>query len=192
MGKLPIEIAKESFYIMLRPEQHWQKIKTDSTYNPGVFSRFFFPGLVMIFVSVIIGTLLFNSSFGFLPIDTMIKALREVLLVLMTFVASTMILYEVSRWYHIPMGFETARRVIIYSMLPFFAISIITGFFPFLTYLEIFSIYSFYLLYLALTTIYEITPYRKMGYLIILFAGILLSYIVIALLLSILTALIVY
>lgn len=192
MGKLPIEIAKESLRVIVKPEQHWQRVKADNTYFPGVFSRFFFPGLVMVFMSVILGTLLFNSSYGFLLVDTLIKAFREVLLVLMTFIASTMILYEVSRWYRIPIGFETARRLIIYSMLPLFAVTIATNVFPFLSYLEILSFYSYYVLYMALTTIYEISPYRKMGYLIVLVAGISLAYIVIALLLSILTALIVY
>lgn len=187
-----VEIFKEIIALIIRPKQQWIKVINDKIKEKSVFVNLFLPGLLLVFIAVILGSLLFESTYGFMLKYALVKSVRAVLSILMTFIASTMILYEVSRWYKVPIEFETSRRLVIYSMLPYVFITIICGLFPFLTFLRLASFYSFYLLYSGLVAIYEINPYRKIAYLSVLFIIMLLALILVSYLLSLLTVLIVY
>lgn len=187
-----VETIKENIALIIRPKQQWIKVINDKRKEQGVFLNLFFPGLILILVTVLLGSFLFESTYGFLFKYAVIKSVRAVLLVFTTFITSTLILYEVSRWYKVPIDFETSRRLVVYSMLPYVFITIICGLFPFLTFLRLASFYSFYLLYSGLVTIYNINPYRKIAYLSVLFISMLLAFILVSYFLSLLTALIVY
>lgn len=191
-GKFLIEIATESINLLLQPKRYWLGIKKNENSMTGIFMKFFVPGLFLIFVAIVIGDVIFESEYGLLLIDTLIKATRRIMLLLLTFFAATMLLYEVSRKFNIPVGFETARKIVIYSMTPLVLITIVTGIFPFLDVIGILGLYSFYLIYTALITIFEIKPFRNISYMVILFFSILIVYAFIAYILSKLTALIIY
>lgn len=190
--KLISGIFIESFTVLTRPGEIWEsRIKQ----NPGekaIFMRFFFPGLFIVFLSVMAGDLLFESRYGFLFTDSLIKAIRKLLILVMSYFAAIMILYEVSRWYRVPVGFDTSKRIVIYSMLPVVLLTIVTSIFPFLDIIGILGLYSLYLIYTALISIYEIKPLRNISYLSLLLGGIFMAFVLISLLLSKLTALIIY
>lgn len=191
-GKYFIDFATESVNILVQPVKFWQGIKTDKNSINGVFSRFFLTGLVLIFLAIIIGDVIFESEYGWLMKDTLIKASRMVVFLLLAFFATTMIMYEVSRKFRIPVEFETARKITIYSMLPLVLVTIVTGVFPFLDVLGLISFYSLYLIYIALITLFELKPHRNITYFVVLLSSIFISYFLIAWLLSKLTALIIY
>ena len=191
-GKLLVELAEESYHIILYPSVYWKAKKNDQEEAKGVFIRFFLPGLILIFLAIVLGDFLFESEYGLLIKDTLIKALRKVLILVMSFFASTMLLYEISRMYKIPIGFDAARKITIYSMIPLVIMTIMIGLFPFLDVLGVLGFYSYYLLYSALVSVYEINPKRNVTYMVLLMGSTFLSFLVIAFLLSKLTALIIY
>lgn len=192
MFKQLSQFIKQGFSIMISPEKHWTTINADKNEDERVFNHFFVPGLVLVFLSVILGEFIFDASFGFVLKDALIRAFRILLLLLMTFIASTMILYEVSRWYKIPIGFDTSKRLIIYAMFPLFLALIITGAFPFLYLVNVLSLYFFYLVFVGVRIVADVDVVRKPMFFIALFTLLVGAYLIIALLLSILTALIVY
>lgn len=192
LGKLLIELAEESYLIIIHPSEYWKAKKNKQEEAKGVFLRFFLPGLILIFLAIVLGDFLFESEYGLLIKDTLIKALRKVLILGMSFFASTILLYEISRLHKIPVSFEAARKIIIYSMVPLVIITMVIGLFPFLDILGILGFYSYYLLYSALISIYEIKPKRNETYLVLLMGSSFIAHLFITFLFSKLTALIIY
>ncbi|MGF7141214.1 Yip1 family protein [Roseimarinus sediminis] len=190
--KLITGIFTESFILLTRPGEIWESRIKQNQNEKAIFMRFFFPGLLIVFLSVMVGDLLFESRYGFLFTDSLIKAVRKLLILLMSYFAAIMILYEVSRWYRIPVGFDTSKRIVVYSMLPVVLLTILTSIFPFFDLIGILGLYSFYLVYSALISIYEIKPLRNISYLSLLLGGMFMAFVLISFLLSKLTALIIY
>ena len=191
-GKLLVELAEESYRLILYPINYWKAKKNNEEDVKGVFVRFFLPGMILIFLAIVLGDILFESRYGLLLQDTLIKAARRVLILVMSFFASTMLLYEISRIHRIPVDFDSARRLTIYSMMPQVLITIVTGLFPFLDVLGVLGLYSYYLLYCALFSLYGISLRRNVSYLIILVFSSFLAYLLIVFLINKLTALIIY
>lgn len=187
-----LQFIEQGFQILLMPEKHWGRISAEKNEEQGVFTRSFLPGLIMVFVAVILGDFLFSKSTGFVLIDALIKAFRVSLLVLMTFLASTMVLYEISRWQKIHLGFDASKRIIVYAMFAMFLALVISGVFPFMYFVNVFSFYSLYLIYVAVKKITGTNFNAKPLFFIALFTAIIAVHLLLALLLSILTALIVY
>lgn len=186
------ELATESINILLQPKKYWLGIKYNKNATVSVFTKIFLPGLVFIFFSIVIGDVFFESEYGLLFNDTLIKATRVVLLLLFVCFASTMLMYEISRIFNIAVTFDNARKIVIYSMMPLVLVTILIGVFPFLSAIEALGLYSFYLIYTATVTVFDIKPNRNIPYLVILISSIFVAYILIAYLLSKLTALIIY
>ncbi len=173
-------------------KNQWKNSNIDDAGYSKTITRSLIIWLVIVFTATIAGEMLFNSPYGILFIDVLIKASRRVLLLFMVFLASTMIFYEVSRWHNIPAGFETSRRVVAFAIIPTFLLSAFTGLFPSLGMLNIFSLYSLFLLFNAPIRIFSIKPEKNIRYLAILLSSIFLLYIFIWFLLQKLTALIIY
>lgn len=186
------DIFQEVIRILLYPQNHWLRVRAEKDFITGGFRRFFVPGLVLVVVAVFFGDLLFESEYGFLFKDTLIKATRKVLILILTLFASNMIIYEVSRLFKVPMEFESARKIATYSMLPVVLMTMLIGLFPFLDILGIMSLYSLYLLYNAVHVLCEVKLQKNLSYVSLLLGSVFLAYVFIAYLLSILTALIIY
>jgi hypothetical protein len=147
---------------------------------------------LFVFIAVFIGDLIFESEYGFLFWDTLIKATRKIILLLLTLIASNMLLYEISRGFKIPIAFEESRKITIYSMLPLVLLAIVTGFFPFFDVVGIFAFYCFYLAYSGLNVLFGVQLQRNYSFLIILAGFVFFTYFFLAFLLTKLTALIIY
>ena len=186
------ELFNETIRIILNPKKHWLRVKAERDFIEGGFRRFFVPGLVLLIVACLVGDLLFNSEYGFVLMNSVIKIIRRLLLLVLTMLASNMIMYEVSRMFKVPMGFETSRKIIVYSMMPLVLVTIFISLFPFFDVVSILSMYGFYQVYMALRILYGINMERNLPYVAMLFFCLFGSYAIIGLLLNRLTALIIY
>ncbi|MDA3929882.1 MAG: YIP1 family protein [Prolixibacteraceae bacterium] len=187
-----VEIFEESLRIIFYPKLHWLRVKAERDVISGGFRKFFVPGILFVFIAVFIGDLIFESEYGFLFWDTLIKATRKIILLLLTLIASNMLLYEISRGFKIPIAFEESRKITIYSMLPLVLLAIVTGFFPFFDVVGIFAFYCFYLAYSGLNVLFGVQLQRNYSFLIILAGFVFFTYFFLAFLLTKLTALIIY
>ena len=182
----------ESFRVIVNPSEQWSILKNKSDSRIPLFSRLLIPWLLILLISVIIGKLLFRSAYGIILTDVLVVAVRKTLLLIMTFLASIMILYETSRKFRIPIGFETSRRIVAYSMLPLIMVAVLTALFPFLRLAGLAAFYSLYLLYIAPQKMYEIDPVKNLNFYLILITGTFLSYLIISILLHKLTVFILF
>ena len=185
-------LLKESYRIIVYPGNHWRSVKDSKDLLNNSWVRFYVPGLLLAFLAVMIGDLIFESEYGFLLMDTIIKASRKVVVLGLLLLASNMIIYEISRIFHVPVSYEDSRKIASYSMLPVLISTIITSLFPFMDIIGILAFYSLYLVYSALHNLYGIDIKRQINYIAILLSMLFLAFALIALLMTKLTALIIY
>jgi len=192
----PIVYLKKLFdvtlHMVLQPKKNWEKMQNEQDFQSGSFRRFFLPWLALYFVAVIIGNFLFESEYGFLFSDALIKASRKVLVFVLALWSSNILIYEISRKYKVPVSFEISRKISTYALLPLLLVLMLTALFPFADIIGLLGFYSLYMVYSALQYLYQVNFYRNSAYLIILLLFLFLGYAFIALILSKLTALIIY
>ncbi len=184
--------TQKSIELILYPKKFWTKFNVLQQEGQSAFNQYFVPGIIVVFISVVIGEVLFNSVYGVLWFDILVKAVRKILVLSFVFVLSYFILYRVSRMKGIPIEKIVSRRIVIYSMTPVLYASAVTGLFPFLSFLGLFSFYSLYLVCLAMCELYDIKLQRNASYVAMVMSGIFIGYAVIYVILTKLTALIVY
>ncbi|HKK80950.1 MAG TPA: YIP1 family protein [Prolixibacteraceae bacterium] len=184
--------TQKSIELIVYPKHFWKKFNTLQQEGQSAFNLYFVPGIIVVFIAVVIGEILFNSVYGVLWFDILVKAVRKILVLSFVFVLSYTILYHISRMRGIPIQKIVSRRIVIYSMTPVFYASVITGLFPFLSFLGLFSFYSLYLVCLSMCELYEIEIQRNASFVAMLMSGIFIGYAIIYITLTKLTALIVY
>jgi hypothetical protein len=184
--------TQKSIELIIYPKHFWKKFNALQQEGQSAFNQYFVPGIIVVFLSVVIGEVLFNSVYGVLWFDILVKAVRKILVLSFVFVLSYVILYHVSHKKGIPIEKNVSRRIIIYSMTPVLYASVVTGLFPFLGFLGLFSFYSLYLICLAMCELYDIKLQRNASYVAMLISGIFIGYAVIYIIFTKLTALIVY
>lgn len=185
-------LLNESVRILLNPSKHWNNEDESNNLMQIGMVRLYLPGLIIVFLAVLLGDLLFESEYGFLLGDTLVKATRKVLFLGLMLWAAYMLIYEISKLFHVPVSIDNSRRIATYSMLPILLVYIVIGLFPFMDIVGIFGFYSLYLVYTALSGLYEIHINRNTSYVLILLSLLFLAFAFIGFLLNKLTALIIY
>ena len=74
IGSLLKEIFNEGARVLYNPRKHWIMVKHDRDAFSGVFTKFLVPSLILVFFSVIVGDLMFESEYGWIIQDSLIKA----------------------------------------------------------------------------------------------------------------------
>lgn len=182
----------KSYELLLHPERFWKNLKDDEESTQGLLSCFLLPGLVVVFVLMFIGEMLFDSVYGILYVDIAIKALREILILFSVYLVAQIIIYHLSAMFALPVTKAVSRTISAYTMTPLLLVSMLTGLFPFLGFLDIFAIYSLFLAYKALHGKYDVTFARNTSYLSMLLAALFIAYTAIFIILTKLTAVIFY
>ncbi|MDA3880983.1 MAG: Yip1 family protein [Prolixibacteraceae bacterium] len=182
----------KSYELLLHPERFWKDYKSDKEKPHGLFSCFLIPGLVLVFLLVFIGEILFNSVYGILYFDIFIKALREVLILVSVFFVSHAVIYHLSLMFALPMQKDNSRTITAYTMTPLILVSMLTGLFPFFDFFDFFSIYSLFLAYMAVHYLFGVNFVRNATYLTMLMAALFVGYTAVYIILTKLTAIIFY
>lgn len=182
----------KGYELLLHPAEFWKDYKTNDEKPHGLFLCFLTPGLVSVFLLVFIGEMLFDSLYGILYFDILIKALREVLILVSVYFVSHIVIYYLSQMFGLPMQKDTSRTIAAYTMTPLFLVSMFTGLFPFLGFLDFFSIYSLYLAYTAVHYLFEVNFVRNATYLTMLLAALFVGFTAVYIILTKLTAIIFY
>lgn len=177
---------------MFHPGQHWQTVKQETDFYGGKFRFFLLPWIVLLAMAIFMGSLIFESKYGFLFVDTLIRAVRKMLVVVLSFLGGNMLIYEISRIYRVPVSFETSRKIALYASLPLVLSMIFTALFPFAYIAGLAGFYALYLVYSAVHHLYQVHWLRNLKYLSVLLSMLFVSFVFIAYALSKLTALIIY
>lgn len=170
--KLIKKIFRETMFLFFRPKLHWEMIKSGKNQSTLVLRKFILPGLILIFIFSPLGDLIFNSEYGFLWKDSLIKATLKIILLLFIFIISRILTYEVSKLFQVEISRGIIKRVAIYSIMPAIMTGIVTGLLPFLNLGGFLPWYGLYIAYLGIETYSKIDERKKFYFYFILFTGI--------------------
>lgn len=158
-------------FLFFRPRLHWEMIKSGRNNSTLVLRKFLLPGLIIIFFFSQLGDLIFNSEYGYLWKDSLIKASLKVVLLLFVFIVSQTVILEVSKLFHVEVSKAITKRVSIYSMMPAIMTSIVTGLLPFLNLGGFLPWYGLYIAYLGIIKYCAIDENKRFYYFFVLFVG---------------------
>lgn len=165
------KIFNETMFLFFRPRLYWEMIKSGRNNSTLVLRRFLFPGLIIIFIFSQLGDLIFNSKYGYLWKDSLIKASLKVVLFLFIIIVSRILILQVSKLFHIEISNGIAKRISIYSMMPAIMTGIVTGLLPFLNLGGFLPWYGLYIAYLGINQHCSIDENKRFYYFFVLFVG---------------------
>jgi hypothetical protein len=170
--KLIKKIFNETMFLFFRPRLHWEMIKSGKNQSTLVLRKFILPGLILIFIFSQLGDFIFNSEYGYLWKDSLIKATLKIILLLFVFIISRILTYEVSKLFQVEISKGIIKRVAIYSIMPAIMTGIVTGLLPFLNLGGFLPWYGLYIAYLGIEMYSKIDDRKKFYFYFILFTGI--------------------
>ena len=149
-------LYQETISILTHPKRKWVEIKNGIDEQPISVSEYFVVGLVILFLSVALGTIMFKSDGGILWIEVFTEALRKTAMMVLAYFSSLFWIYELLRLFKQEPTFKHVRLITIYSFVPVLVMTALTGLFPFLGMIGVVGLYGFVLLYLGLQTFFKI------------------------------------
>jgi hypothetical protein len=165
-------IYHESLFFFLHPKTYWQQIKSGNYRGIFGFSRFFIPGLLVAFICVILGDLIFHSKNGFFWQDALVKASRKVVFLFLLLTFTIMIIRFVIKQFHFSLKMGAVKRIVTYSISPALITTVVTGLLPFLDLGGLAPWYGFILAYIGFETYFEIAHEKKFYFYFALFMAI--------------------
>ena len=163
-----VSLYHETVSILLHPKKKWEEIKNENDGQNITVSQYFILGLVIVFISVAFGTMLFKSDGGILWIEVFTEASRKMVMMVLAYFTSLFWIYELLRLFKIKPTFKHIRYLTIYSIGPVLIMTAVTGLFPFLGMLGIAGLYSFVLLYLGIQSFFKIEQETAISFFLVL------------------------
>lgn len=133
--------------LLLTPSEFWKNKKEATEDSATLWMTYLLPILLVVALAVFMGEFFRRTDF-FIEYP-LLKALREIVLFVLTYFLGVWITNELMKSFGAEKNVDIARRLVVYSMTPLVLISIVTGLFPFLYVLDIVGLYSFYLFWLG-------------------------------------------
>lgn len=151
--------------IILTPKIFWTTTKNEQENQAELFSGFLIPLLLMVSAAVFLGEFFRSTHFymGF----AILKAIREMVLFLLQYFIAVYFTNTLMKTFGAEKNIEIARRLVAYSLTPFFLVSMVTGLFQFLYALDILGVYSFYIFWIGGRELLEFPEQKRDSYLII-------------------------
>ena len=132
--------------LLLTPADFWKKHKEEED-SKMLWLTYLMPILLVLALAVFMGEFFQRTDF-FIEYP-LLKALREIVLFILTYFLGTYISTELMKSFGAKKNADIARTLVVYSMTPLLLVSVITGLFPFLYVLDIIGLYSFYLFWVG-------------------------------------------
>ncbi len=170
-----IELYRESINILAYPKKTWKALKNVEQSSGKSSKKYFGWSIIIVFFSVALGTILFNSKGGILWIEVFTEASRKTLLMIFYYYSSLFWIYEVLRLFKQTPEFGKARKLAVYAMSPVLIMTALTGLFPFLGMVGILGFYSFVLLYIGIQEFFEFEKENAISFFTVLFLVLLVN-----------------
>lgn len=151
--------------LLINPKSFWLSKKENLESQPQLLISFFLPILLLVSVVVFLGEFFKSSHFyiGF----ALLKSLRIIVLFLLQYLLAVFFTNELMKTFGGNKNILIARNLVVYSMTPFFLVSIITGLFPFLYVIDILGMYSFFIFWVGVKELLTFPENKLSSYTII-------------------------
>jgi H+/Cl- antiporter ClcA len=151
--------------LLFTPAEFWKKKKESAEESKTLWLTHLLPIMLAVAVAVFLGEFFQRTDF-FIEYP-LLKALREIVLYILTYFIGVMISNELMKSFGAEKDIDIARKLVVYSMTPLVLISALTGLFPFLYILDIVGLYSFYLFWVGAKELLSFPENKENSYILI-------------------------
>jgi len=151
--------------IIINPKGFWlsQKENTESQFT--LLTGYLIPLTLIAAIAVFLGEF-FRSSHFYIGY-AVLKAAREVVMLLLQYFIAVFFTNELIKTFGGVKNIDISRKLVAYSLTPFFIVSAVTGLFPFLYVLDVLGVYSFYIFWLGGKELLVFPEQKRDSYLLI-------------------------
>lgn len=144
--------------LIINPRGFWEGRK-DEDEKSSLFVSYLLPLLFVLAIAVFVGEFFRRSDFFFeYPI---LKAVREILLFVLQYFIGVFFTKELMKTFGGKKDVAVARKLVAFSMIPLFIVSIITGLFEYFNILKVLGFYSFYLFWIGAEVLVELPKEKE-------------------------------
>ena len=140
-----MDLFHECKDLILKPHTRWHIIHNETIPYQVFFRHFLIPVIGLIGIANIAGDMLFASRFGVVFSYVLTHAVGEMAVYFFSAVGIAYVINELGVGFGIHRNFDNVMRLVGYSMVPVFSVSIVTALFPGLYLFVVFGFYSIYL-----------------------------------------------
>jgi hypothetical protein len=172
--------------ILFKPSQEWMNIKNENHSNKNIFLTFLLPFGFVIFASCFFGySRIFSLPIDIFPFYFVISAsfITALTSILGIYLASY-IITKIAQYFSSIVDINSTLILIAYSSILSLVLSVLTGLFPEIKNISLVGLYSIYIMWYGLEIMLETPKEKKINFLILSTIIMILSYIVVALILS--------
>lgn len=151
--------------VIVEPVKFWEQQKLRENENQHLLTNCFLPLLIMVFLAVFASELIRGSRF-YLTFP-LLKSGREVLLFSLQYIVSVFLTNELIQPFGGKKNSFAARKLVVFSLIPFLLVSVITGLFPFLYVMNVLGLYGFYIFWTGVNALLEFPERNKTRYILV-------------------------
>jgi len=146
-----IWLYKRLKLILVNPSMAWQKLKDDSIDTSKAFKNYILPLILLIIISNFLSAYLFDLSFIYAVISTIIFLIALFLSIRVSIILLTRMIKNLN----ITITQSEVSKIIFFSLTPFLLALIFVVFNPSLSFILIFGLYSIYIFYIGVPVIID-------------------------------------
>lgn len=140
-------IVSQVKVLIVNPKGFWESKKEVEEGRKVVLFSYLFPLLLVVALAVFLGEFFRRTDF-FIEYP-LLKALREILLVVLQYFMGVFFAKELMKTFGGKKDVVAARKLVAYSLTPLLLVSVVTGLFQFLYVIDVLGFYSFYLFWIG-------------------------------------------
>lgn len=151
--------------MILSPKKFWSNVDINKSSDENLFTCFFLPLLIPVFLAVFAGELIRVSGLNYTV--PLMKAARVFSLYFLFYFISLFLTNELISAFGGVKNIKITRKLVTFSLTPFLLVSIITGLFPFFYILEIAGFYGFYIFWTGVVALLKFPEPKTSGYILV-------------------------
>ncbi len=150
---------------MLHPKQFWMERSGKPDRVTHLFIGHFLPLLTLVAAAVFLGEFFKNTPF-YLGI-ALLKSARIIVLFLLQYFVAVFFTNELIKTFGGTKNKVVSQNLVVYSLTPFFLVSMVTGLIPFLYVIGVLGFYSFYIFWVGVKEMLTFPENKQSSYTII-------------------------
>lgn len=148
-------------YFIISPGKAWDVVHRENRPMRYVRGSFFFPLVILVSVSSLLGSLFFTNS-TLKPMYSVLTSIDTFLLLYLGVNASALIVREITRALDLGHDYLVAFKLVTYSMAPFFLSMTVSRLFESLLFINILGSYGLYIFWTGMETMINPPEHKKL------------------------------
>jgi hypothetical protein len=167
--------------VLLTPRDFWLSQRNSEEGWMQLFFRYYLPLTVLSAISVFIGEWFGSAHFYIGP--ALLKTLHKILFFTPLFFICIFLLNRLITFFKGEKNSAAVQKLFVYSMTPYFLISIVTGIFPWLYVMNVSGLYGFYIFWTGAKVLLKFPEKRFLDFVLVSILICLLVFVIISILL---------